>query len=156
TALLYERQGALVRPQVRLGGDMHQVVSEAEATNLLRDSDFVILKPSGAVPEQTLYPFNECMANLRPRLVEFCERSFVSLWRFHSQGRELLLYVGPRLEMSGDAGDWVPSDGLVLTAAANVLRRFPVVELRGSAFDGVPALPGKPLEAWAEIIAPAT
>jgi hypothetical protein len=132
TASVYERQGILLHPQPRLGEHVQQEVSEGGAVALLADSDFVVLQPTPA-EDQQFFPFNRCMAELRPRLLEYCNRSLILLDRFRFSGRDLLLYVRPQLEVEGDSGSWITSSGLALIDTTGALQHCAAVELRGKA-----------------------
>jgi hypothetical protein len=78
-----------------------------------------------------VWPFHQSMEGLRPGLRAICDRDFLLLDRFHVLGRDLFLYARPAVRAEGMSGEWITSDGLTLIGRADVLRRFPCVNIRG-------------------------
>jgi hypothetical protein len=142
--LFYERQGVLLSPRIRLGtvGPGVPGVTEAEALALLQDSDFVILTNTAA-PRASIYPFEQSMEALRPKLLAFSEQAFIPLQRLHVFDRDVTLYIRPSLKIAGNSGGWLTSKGMTLTGSSTVLQTRPHIELTGqSNFGYLGGVPG--------------
>jgi hypothetical protein len=94
-------------------------------------SDLVVLTTRPFPRVETIYPFNCCMAKLRPRLIAYCEQELLTLGAFRFFGGEVTVYSRPTLTINGDSAGWVTSAGLSLQGSTDALRIRPVVELRG-------------------------
>jgi hypothetical protein len=97
---VYERQRVLVNNAILLP-EMISPVTEEEAIEAIRKSDFVVLNM--AVPTSTEHPFNKSpypfmksMYAMRPRLVAECEKHFVLLKHFELFGDDVALYARPQ------------------------------------------------------------
>ena len=128
--LVYERQGWLLQPKMALGGSF-DAVKERHAVSVLGRSDFAIITLwSAEVP--TIFPFDRAMQELRPRLLEVCQRSFVPLGDFRFSDRQVRLYVRPSVALDGEPDGWISSRGLTISGAARVFRARPRIELQGN------------------------
>jgi hypothetical protein len=124
----YEQHGVLLNFNPGLGGIIR--VPEAEAINLVQKSDFVVVTLPD-YPERLVYPFDIGMQEIRPKILEVCDTSFVLLQRFHIFDREAVLYVRPQVTVAGSSDGWVTSKGLTVTGSTRLIRERPRIEIRG-------------------------
>ena len=148
----YERHHLLLRPELRLGGTVF-AVTEQEAVDAVLDSDFVVLTTHpGQEESSSVYPFNQLIPALRPRLAALCREKFLPLGQFHFYDTDVVLYARPGLKLGGDSRGWITSKGLTLTGSAAALRAFPKIALTGRApARRLPTTPG----VQAVVLAPA-
>ncbi len=101
--IVYERQHALL-PIRQMMPQGIGAVTEAQALAAVRQSDFVIMAvESGLTP--TIYPFDDSMEALRPRLLAECEQSLIPLGRFRIFGNDVILYGRPPAGSPGAQAD---------------------------------------------------
>ena len=131
-ALSYERHGFLVRPQPLLGNDIQEVPS-ASALDAVKNSDFAVITDVSS-PEGPgfAFPFNVSMRRIQPQLHETAERYLVPVKQFQVFAHHFTLYMRPSVQIVGDSGGWITSQGLTLVAPAETLRARPNIELGGT------------------------
>jgi hypothetical protein len=128
---VYERHGALLQPRVRLPVDPMFECDEKTALAHLQASDLVILT-TGELPfAQEAYPFNRSLAKVRPSLIAYCEREMVRLRSFRYCLGEVTVYARPALSIKGGEPDGWFGTAATLEGPTELLRKWPVVELRG-------------------------
>jgi hypothetical protein len=127
---VYERHHVLLQPRPLLGCGLKSV-KEAEALQLIGQSDFVILNRTPAVGKP-VYPFLQDMDRMRPQLLALCEQRFIPVGDFRLFCQDVTLYARPCLTVTGGTPDhWITPNGLKLSGPGAVLQRFPRIELRG-------------------------
>jgi hypothetical protein len=139
----YERHHVLLQPRPLLGFGLF-AVTEAQAVEFIRKSDFVIMNRTPyrdyvimnrmPLPLEPLDPFQQGMEKMRPRLLALCEQQLVPLRDFHLFNQDVTLYARPGLTVSGGSVDHWISGGLKLSGSSAVLRRFPRIELCGRVY----------------------
>lgn len=141
TILAYERHAILFSAGQSLGAlDAYPI---PELYERLRLSDFAILtRPTGAI-QGFQFPFDRQMDQLRPDVLKFCRANMVELEQFHCLDRNVTLFIRPAVKMQAAADGWITSDGMTVTGLAEVLRVWPVIEMRGEAnFQYLGRVPG--------------
>jgi hypothetical protein len=129
----WERHQMLLTPRAPYPQSV-LAVNEQEVLAGLPSADFVLLTLSGAKEDYT-YPFDQSMQALRPKLLEFCDREMLPLRETSLFGRRVRLYFRPSVRLESPYPDWLSEEGVALHGEAAVLRQFPVITLRGPAFD---------------------
>jgi len=130
SVLTYERRGVLLDPGEGLASVLARPAEEVIPR--LTASDFVILTeppPSGGYER----PFDQTMRQLRPVLADYCQKNLVEIEHLRVLGHEITVFVRPEVVVRAAADGWITSDGLTVTALAEVLRQRPVIQLRGEA-----------------------
>jgi hypothetical protein len=90
---VYERHHVLIAPQPgRMNGYLWPV-TEAEACDELRHSDFVVLVDPAQAP--SLYPFDQSIRPLFPKLKAFCDDNLTPLCRSRIWHFDVVLYTRP-------------------------------------------------------------
>ncbi len=132
TPYVYERHGALFVLQSVLPPDPMFEADDRSAIAMLQDSDLVVLS-TRPFPGNSLYPFNRSLARVRPQMIAYCEREMVALrtFRWDGGGGEMTVYAHPTMATHGESGGWITSAGLTLKGSTDVLRKRPIIELRG-------------------------
>jgi hypothetical protein len=126
----YELHGVNLSAREKLAKNI-SAVSEAEALAAIGKCNFAVLQKHTASSVYP-YPINIGLRGLYPKLEAACERSCFVLGRFRVFGDEVTVYARAAVEMKGATVDnWITSDGLVLSAPAEVLRDRPHIELVG-------------------------
>jgi hypothetical protein len=137
----FETTGKLVEFRGLLGSDISALSREA-AMSSLEKSDIVIL----TWPQRAgVYPFTQRIAEYWPDLKAWAEKNMIRVRTEEFETSEpytAIIYVRPDFKVLDLSGDWVTSKGLLIKAKRDILERFPLVQLRGSAdFSALPKTP---------------
>jgi hypothetical protein len=90
---VYERHHVLITPQSYWMGGYFGAVTEADALDELRQSDFVFLVDPALAP--STYPYDQSIRAMYPKLKAFCEDTLTPLRRFRIWHFDVLLYTRP-------------------------------------------------------------
>jgi hypothetical protein len=141
TDMGFETTGKLVEFHGLLGSDI-SALSREEAISSLEKSDIAILTS----PQRAgVYPFTQRIAEYWPDLKAWAEKNMIRVRTEDFETFEpytAIIYVRPDVKVLDLSGDWVTSKGLIIKAKRDILERFPLVQLRGSAdFSALPKTP---------------
>lgn len=133
TILDYEKHGVLLDAGSAIG--RLEAYDAKELYDRLAMSDFAIITRNTG-PATFEFPFDRQMRQWHGDILKWCRQNMVELE--HDQlgmpfDRDVTVFIRPAVGMRAAADGWVTGDGMDLTALARALRKFPVVELRGSA-----------------------
>ena len=127
----YERHGVLLSPIAALPFTILRVTAD-EALSAINACDFAVLTdPSSADDPGYLYPFNQAMKELYPKVRAAAEEQLVPIRHFEAFSQRLTLYMRVPLRLEGASGGWITSSGLVVIGPGELLREHPTIELRG-------------------------
>jgi hypothetical protein len=96
-AYVYERQHVLITPRTERMGGYLWPITEADACDEMRRSDFVILVDPAQAP--SAYPYDQSIRAMFPRLRAFCEGNLTPLRRFRIWHFNVVLYTRPTPEV---------------------------------------------------------
>jgi hypothetical protein len=101
----YETRRHFVESDQTFGGTI-MGVTQAEAETAIQTSDVVLMCDWNRVAGD--YPFNQSMHQYRARLIEVCKEGHVPLDRFSLPDCNLILFVKPRVGVTGATSDrWI-------------------------------------------------
>jgi len=128
----YERDRAIVKFRRGMLGDDIFAVPRDEALKMAADSDILVLTDPQRGHE-TPYPFNAGIKSYWDDLHKFANDNMMPLVERDIEGIPHRAYVKPVVTIGGLSGGWVTSAGLLLTANAAELKRWPWIRLEGEA-----------------------
>ncbi len=105
-------------------------VGREEAISLLKQSDFLILTTFRKVGTR---PFERRIAEYWGDLKAWADNNMIVARIVQFSALTATVYVRPTATISGLSSGWIPSHGFSLEASRDVLERFPVIQLAGSA-----------------------
>jgi hypothetical protein len=113
-------------------GNGINAVPPAFAVQAVADSDFAIITDlSSSEGPGFAYPFNISIQQIEPQLHAAAERSMIPVGHFHVFAHHFTLYMRPAVQVVGDSGGWITSEGLTLVAPAEAFRARPNIALSG-------------------------
>jgi hypothetical protein len=129
TISAFEQSRELIQFYPMLGNEI-MGVDRVEAIPLLKQSDFLILT---TLPKVGTRPFERRIAEYWEDLKAWADNNMIIARIVPFSAFTATIYVRPTATISGLSSGWIPSHGFSLEASRNVLERFPVIQLAGSA-----------------------
>ncbi len=131
----FERDGRMLHATAALGQTLAQIPPD-EVFARLRNSDLALLTKENRAPVPP-FPFDQEMAQLRPRLLESAYQGFEPIGEYSYYGRDMILFaraapVATPMEVRGESGGWITRDGLTITIDSDALRQHESIVLRGA------------------------
>jgi hypothetical protein len=129
TISAFEQSRELIQFYPMLGNEIMGVDRE-EAISLLKQSDFLILT---TLPKVGTRPFDRRIAEYWDNLKAWADNNMIVARIVPFSAFTATVYVRPAATISGLSGGWIPSHGFSMEAPRDVLERFPLIRLTGSA-----------------------
>ena len=129
TISAFEQSRELIQFYPMLGNEIMGVDRE-EAISLLKQSDFLILT---TLPKVGTRPFDRRIAEYWDNLKAWADNNMIVARIVPFSAFTATVYVRPAATISGLSGGWIPSHGFSIEAPRDVLERFPLIRLTGSA-----------------------
>jgi hypothetical protein len=129
TISAFEKSRELIEFHPMLGNGVMGVDRE-EAISLLKQSDFLILT---TLPKVGTLPFYRRIAEYWDNLKAWADNNMIVARIVPFSAFTATVYVRPAAMISGLSGGWIPSHGFSIEAPRDVLERFPLIRLTGSA-----------------------
>jgi hypothetical protein len=126
----YERDGRWLDYHQRLGLSIFGIKT-GDILDALRQSEFVILTDR-PVDRAMFYPAHRSLAAAHAEMLAYCRRHLYPVGEYQVFQDRLLVFMAPTLKLTGPSAGWVTSEGLTLEGRADLLRRYPVLELTGT------------------------
>lgn len=126
---MYENTGSYLDVRPGLDSSIF-ALTEAEAISHVENSDFVLMTTLGE-NDVSPFPFAHSMQQLRPKLLELCNRRLLPLQQYYFFGRKVTLYARPVLKVEAVPGSWVTVNGLTLSGSSDTLHKWPKIDLCG-------------------------
>jgi hypothetical protein len=129
TISAFEKSHELIEFHPMLGNGVMGVDRE-EAILLLEQTDFLILT---TLPKAGTLPFDRRIAEYWDDLKAWADNNMIVARIVPFSAFTATVYVRPAATISGLSGGWIPSHGFSIEAPRDVLERFPLIRLTGSA-----------------------
>lgn len=108
-------------------------VDAETALNAVRASDvFVLTDPEKG--RGGIYPFDQAMKEVWPRLAGFSEDNLFKLADVKIRGIPYRVFVGSPIRIDGLSADWATADGMTVMIDRKFLKQAPFIELDGRSF----------------------
>jgi hypothetical protein len=129
TISAFEQSRELIEFHPMLGNGVMGVDRE-EAISLLKNSDFLVLT---TLPKVGTLPFYRRIAEYWDDLKAWADNNMIVARIVPFSAFTATVYVRPVATISGLSGGWIPSHGFSIEAPRDILERFPLIQLDGSA-----------------------